>query len=100
MTQSLHPTPWLRLRDRVARIGAARALALKAIAVAQAAVILNPALPGEYAEGPGANATFVRIDGSWTGSSVYSDEQAKTFKNNHAGNGFQPVGSFSWGTGI
>ena len=34
MTKNLHPTRWLRLRDCVARIGAALALALTAATVA------------------------------------------------------------------
>jgi PA14 domain len=89
-----------RLRNGVARTCAALAFAVSAATIAQAAVILNPALPGEYAEGTGVNATFIRIDGSWTGSSVYWNENAQKFKNNHPGNGFQPVGSFNWGTGI
>ena len=36
--------------------------------------------PGEYAEGTGVDATFIRIDGSWTGSSVYWNENAQKFK--------------------
>lgn len=100
MKKTLNLISRSRLRDRVVRIGAALALALTTVAVAQAAVILNPTLPGEYAEGTGVDATFIRIDGSWTGSSVYWNENAQKFKNDHPGNGFQPVGSFSWGTGI
>lgn len=100
MKKTLYPATVQRLRNGVARIGAALAFAVAAATVAQAAVILNPTLPGEYAEGTGVEATFIRIDGSWTGSSVYWNENAQKFKNNHPGKGFQPVGSFSWGTGI
>lgn len=100
MKKTLYPAPRQRLRIGVARIGAALAFAASAATVAQAAVILNPTLPGEYAEGTGVDATFIRIDGSWTGSSVYWNENAQKFKSNHPGRGFQPVGSFSWGTGI
>jgi len=104
MKKTLHPTPRRRARDRVARIGAALALAVSAAAVADAAVILDPTLPGEYAAGTGANATFNRIDGTWRGSSVYWNEAAKKYANSHAGSnqrgGFQPIGSFGWGTGL
>jgi hypothetical protein len=100
MKRVLDPTPRRCARDRVARLGVALALAVSAAGVAEAAVILGPTLPGEYAPGTGANATFLRIDGGWTGTSVYWNENAKKFKNDFPGNGFQPVGSFSWGTGI
>jgi hypothetical protein len=104
MKNSLHPTPRERARDRVARIGAALAFAVSAAAVADAAVILNPTLPGEYAAGTGANATFNRIDGNWRDSSVYWNEAAKMYANDRPGNnrqgGFQPIGSYSWGTGL
>jgi hypothetical protein len=104
MKRTLHPATRQPLRDRVARIGAALAFAVSAAAVAEAAVILDPTLPGEYAAGTGASATFIRIDGSWRGSSVYWNEAAGKYANNHPGNnqkgGFQPIGSFGWGTGI
>jgi len=104
MKKTLHPTPRRRARDRVARIGAALALAVSVAAVAEAAVILDPTLPGEYAAGTGASATFNRIDSSWRGTSVYWNENAKKYANSHPGSnqqgGFQPIGSFDWGTGI
>jgi hypothetical protein len=104
MKRSLHPSTRRRLGDRVARIGATLALAVSVAAVAEAAVILDPTLPGEYAAGTGANATFIRIDGNWRDSSVYWNEAAKKYSNSHSGNnrqgGFQPIGSFSWGTGL
>ena len=98
--KTLHSTNHRSWRDGIARGGAALALAISVAAVAQAAVILNPTLPGNYAAGTGANATFIGIDGGWTGTSVYWKESAQMFKNNHPGNGFQRVGSLSWGTGI
>jgi PA14 domain len=104
MKRTLHSTPRRTLRGDVARIGAAFALAFAAVAGADAAVILDPTLPGEYAAGTGANATFIRIDGRWRDSSVYWNEAAGKFTNDHSGNnqkgGFQPVGSFDWGTGL
>lgn len=104
MKRALHPTTRPRLRDSAARIGAALAFTLSAAALADAAVILDPTLPGEYAAGTGANATFIRIDGSWRGSSVYWNEAARKYANDHSGNnqkgGFQPIGSFDWGTGL
>jgi hypothetical protein len=99
-----HPTTRRRLRESVARIGAALAFAVAGAAVAEAAVILDPALAGEYAAGTGANATFIRIDDNWRGSSVYWNESAKRYANSLPGNnrqgGFQPIGSFTWGTGL
>jgi len=86
MKRALYPAPRQRLRNSVARIGAALAIAVSAAAVADAAVILGPTLPGEYAAGTGANATFIRIDGNWRDSSVYWNEEL--------------IGSFGWGTGI
>jgi len=104
MKRTLHPAARPRRRDRVARIGAALAFAASAAGIADAAVILDPTLPGEYAAGSGSNATFIRIDGSWRGSSVYWNENAQKFANSHPGSnqqgGFQPVGSFTWGTGL
>jgi len=104
MKRTLHSTPRRTLRGGAARIGAAFALALAAVAGADAAVILDPTLPGEYAAGTGANATFIRIDGRWRESSVYWNEAAGKFTNDHSGKnqkgGFQPVGSFDWGTGL
>jgi len=104
MKRTLYPAPRQRLRNSVARIGAALAFAVSAAAVADAAVILDPTLPGEYAAGTGANATFIRIDGNWRDSSVYWNEAAKEYANSLPGNnqrgGFQPIGSYSWGTGL
>ncbi|HET9023000.1 MAG TPA: PEP-CTERM sorting domain-containing protein [Burkholderiaceae bacterium] len=93
-----------RLRNHFVRLAAALAMTATAATPADAAVILSPTLPGQYAAGTGANATFVSIDGNWTGTAVYWNENAKRYANNHPGNnqqgGFQPIGSFSWGTGI
>jgi MYXO-CTERM domain-containing protein len=104
MDETLHPTLRRRMRDGLARMGAAFALAVSAAAGADAAVLLDPTLPGEYAAGTGASATFNRIDGTWRGSSVYWNESAKKYANRRPGNnqqgGFQPIGSFSWGTGL
>jgi hypothetical protein len=104
MKKTLHPTARERARDRVARIGAALAFSVSAAAIADAAVILDPTLPGEYAAGTGANATFIRIDGTWRDSSVYWNEAAKKYANGRPGSnqqgGFQPIGSYSWGTGL
>ena len=93
-----------RLRSSLTRVAAAIAVATTAATAAHAAAILSPTLPGEYAPGTGASATFIRIDGSWRGTSVYWNENAKKYANSHPSNsqqgGFQPIGSFSWGTGI
>jgi hypothetical protein len=99
MKTTLHPTTRRRLRDGVAQIGAALAFAFSAAAVAEAAVILDPTLPGEYAAGTGASATFFRIDGNWRGSSVYWNESTQRYANSQQ-DGFQPIGAFDWGTGL
>ncbi|MGE5162346.1 MAG: hypothetical protein ACM3O5_12620, partial [Betaproteobacteria bacterium] len=104
MNRTVHHIPRRRLRDRLARIGVALALLASGTAAVDAAVILDPTLPGEYAAGTGSSATFIRIDGSWRGSSVYWNENAKRYANSHPGSnpqgGFQPIGSFDWGTGL
>ncbi len=99
-----HRTMNRRLRSSLTRVAAAIAVATTAATVAHAAAVLSPTLPGEYAPGTGASATFIRIDGSWRGTSVYWNENAQKYANSHPGNnqqgGFQPIGSFSWGTGL
>jgi hypothetical protein len=100
MKTKQHRSKKCRLRSGLARIAAAIAVATTAATVADAGPVLSPTLAGEYAPGTGANATFVRIDGDWTGSSVYWNEDAQKFANNPPGDGYQPVGSFTWGTGI
>jgi MYXO-CTERM domain-containing protein len=69
-----------------------------------AALSLDPTLAGEYAAGTGANASFYRIDGSWTGSRVYWNESTGQYSNT-PGDGFAPIGSHdngpgAWGTGL
>jgi len=86
-----------RLRSSVAP--AAAALVLAALgSPAGAAVTLAPTLPGQYAAGTGANATFLSI-GPWQNSKVFWNENTKTFSN-QGGRDFAPVKSYSWGTGI
>jgi hypothetical protein len=96
-------SPICRLRNGIALSVAALALTATA-APASAAYILDPTLPGQYAAGTGANATFLSIDGNWKDSAVYWNESAKKFKNftqgQNANGGYQPVGTFDWGTGI
>lgn len=105
MKTNEHRTANCFLRDRVARIAAVLAVAAASTA-GHAAVILDPTLPGQYADGTGANATFLRIDSDWRDSAVYWNESAKKFKNFQEGHnakgsgGYQPVGTFEWGTGI
>ncbi len=63
----------------------------------QAAVVtLAPQYAGSFATGSGADASFVRIDSNWQGSSVLWNESTKTMGDPNG----QPVGSFGWGTGI
>ena len=100
MKTNQHRPMGLYLRNSIVRIAAALSMMATAATAADAAVILSPTLPGQYAAGTGANATFVSIDGNWTGTSVYWNEHAQKYANGPRGNGFQPIGSFSWGTGI
>ena len=105
MKRILYPAPRqrLRLRNSVARIGAALAFAVSAAAVADAAVILDPTLPGEYAAGTGVNATFLRIDGNWAGTSVYwkepPDKESSGQYSNSPGDGFYPIWTYKWTNG-
>jgi hypothetical protein len=105
MNTNEHRTTRCFLRDQAVRIAACLAVAAASTA-GQAAVILDPTLPGQYADGTGANATFLRIDSEWRESSVYWNESAKKFKNfpdskdAKGSGGYQPIGSFEWGTGI
>jgi hypothetical protein len=90
------------LLQRAARIAAALAMSA-GIAAAHAAIIFDPFLPGQFAVGSGANATFVRFDGAWTGTSVYwkqPEGSAPGQFSNTPGPGFELIGSYSWGTGI
>lgn len=69
-----------------------------------AAVSLDPTLAGAYEAGTGANASFYRIDGSWTGSRVYWNETTQQYSNT-PGAGFAPIGTYDngsgpWGTGL
>ncbi|HWS75013.1 MAG TPA: PEP-CTERM sorting domain-containing protein [Quisquiliibacterium sp.] len=70
-----------------------------AAAGADAAIALDPLLPGQYAAGTGANAVFHRIDGNWTGTAVYWSEDEQRYSNT-AGSGFTRIGELGWGTGI
>lgn len=70
---------------------------------APAALALDPLMAGQYAAGNGAQATFLRIDGNWQGSTVHyrepTDTAPKTFSNTPA-EGFTRIGEYGWGTGI
>jgi hypothetical protein len=77
------------------------AIALAALAAGASAsaapITLNPLLPSSTTSGTGSNATFIRIDNGWTGSTVLWDEGTAQY-----GHG-QPIGATygqSWGTGL
>lgn len=59
-----------------------------------APVVLAPQFAGSFATGTGSDAHFVRVDSRWHGSQVLWDEANRQF-----GHG-DPIGSFSWGTGL
>ena len=95
----------VRIHD-AGRFAAAIVLSLAALGgvPAQAAILLDPLLAGQYAAGSGANAVFHRIDGNWTGTSVYWQEPAApgatgTYSN-AGGEGFTRIGDLAWGTGL
>lgn len=86
-----------------ARVAAALAMSAGIAAGAHAAIIFEPLLPGQFAAGTGASATFIRIDGAWTGTSVYwkqPDGSTPGQFSNEPGPGFERIGTYSWGTGI
>jgi hypothetical protein len=73
------------------------AAALAASPALAAPVTLDPLLPASMTSGSGPNATFIRIDNGWTGSTVLWDEATGEF-----GHG-KPIGETygdTWGTGI
>jgi hypothetical protein len=69
-------------------------VAASLVPTAQAAVVLAPQYAGSFATGSGASATFLQIDGTWRGSTVLWNEDARSY-----GSG-APIGSFGWGTGL
>jgi hypothetical protein len=74
---------------------AAAALAFAAAAAgAQAALVLDPLLAGARGAGSGVNATFLKVDDAWHGSSVLWNEALGRY-----GSG-APISSFAWGTGL
>jgi hypothetical protein len=81
-----------RLKDWVTC--AALAIGVLGAAPACAAYVLAPQYAGSFAAGVGADAEFHRISNSWQGSTVLWDESNRRF-----GAG-QPIGGFSWGSGL
>ncbi|MBG6080538.1 PEP-CTERM domain protein [Rubrivivax gelatinosus] len=78
---------------------AALACATSLLAVAASAVLaspinLTPMYSGSFASGSGADATFVKIDGSWQGSTVLWNESTKSYGSGNA------IGGYGWGTGL
>lgn len=86
------------MSSRFASFSIAALLAASSVAAA-APVTLDPTLAGAWAGGSGAHAEFVAIDSAWRGSSVHWSESEGKYSTTPA-EGFQPIGSFSWGTGI
>ncbi len=83
---------------RLPSISIAAFLALSSAAGA-APVELAPTLAGSWATGSGAHAQFRAIDSDWRGSSVFWNEATRAYSAT-AREGYSPIGSFSWGTGI
>jgi hypothetical protein len=83
--------------------GLAAALATACVLAASGAhaapYVLDPTFAGGHASGSGANAQFWTIDSDWRGSVGYWNETTKTYSSTPA-EGFAPIGSFSWGTGM
>lgn len=61
---------------------------------AGAAIDLAPRVAGSFGAGSGANATFAQIADDWHGSTVLWNPAEQRY-----GSG-DPIGSFSWGTGL
>ena len=65
------------------------------VSLAQASTIqLAPQHAGSFGPGTGIDATFLRIDEDWRGSTVLWNEDTKTYGNGSA------IGGFGWGTGL
>lgn len=71
---------------------------------ATSAVILDPFLAGQFAEGTGANATFVDITDTWHDSQGYWREpRGRSEKGKYSDEyreGYERIGSLEWGDGI
>ncbi len=65
-----------------------------------APVSLDPTLAGQYAAGTGAQATFLAIDSQWRGSTVLWSESDQRYANGTPTGDYQPIGSYTWGTGL
>ena len=93
-----------RLRRKTACGAALLALGVTLATAPHASVVFDPLLPGQYAAGTGADATFLRIDGSWTGSAVYwkepPDNETPGQYSNTPDAGFDRIGTYGWGTGL
>lgn len=88
---------WLPLAAGLALVVGAAALPAPAHA---GVVSLAPLYAGSYATGTGADASFVRINGDWQGSSVLWSESQQAFGNGAPGGSYVAIGTQSWGTGL
>lgn len=76
-------------------------IGLLAPAQAQAGVIpLAPLHAGSFATGSGADASFVRINGDWQGSTVLWSESQRAFGNGAPDGSYVAIGTQAWGTGL
>lgn len=76
------------------RTGLAWALAALALPALADPLALAPELPGQYREGTGVDAQFLKVQDSWQQSSVLWNEATQQY-----GSGV-PISSFGWGTGL
>lgn len=63
------------------------------------ATVLAPTIAGPSATGTGVHADFRSIEMEWQGSSVYWNETQKLYSN-EPGEGYAPISTYSWGTGL
>lgn len=94
-----HGPGWSRRLGRWIWVVAALA-GLGAGAAGAAPVVLEPQFAGTFATGTGADASFVRVDGQWRGSTVLWSEDLRQFGNGPPVGSFATIGSHAWGTGI
>lgn len=87
------------MSSRLLPLSVAAFLAVSATAANAEPFTLAPTLAGAWAAGTGANAEFRAIDANWRGSSVYWNEPERKYSATPA-EGYEPIGNFSWGTGV
>ena len=77
--------------------GAALALALVAGSALAGPIAFAPQHAGQFQAGSGVDATFLKVDDNWHGSTVLWNETSKTYGPSASA---AAIGSFGWGSGV